>query len=112
MRFRRVACLASLLAVAAATFAAEMSLTVPAMTLLVPFSRDEEPGILFQAAALEVHVPVSRSIRVGLATGIGKVSPRRCAGHMRVAWRQLKGRPRIPSYGGIHKLHRSPLLAE
>ncbi len=43
----------------------------------------------------------------GLATGIGRMSPRRCAGQMRVAWRQFRGGPRIPSFDMIHKVHRA-----
>ncbi len=42
----------------------------------------------------------------GLATGIGKVPPARCAAQMRVAYQQLRTPSRIPSFHGIHELHK------
>ncbi len=54
-----------------------------------------------------------RSLLVpGLATGIGGMSARRCAGQMKVAWSQLRGKPRIPSYKTIHQVHLALKLAD
>ena len=55
---------------------------------------------------------ISSLVVPGLATGIGGMGARRCAGQMRVAWRQLKGRPRIPSYDMIHRVHASLRMAD
>ena len=41
----------------------------------------------------------------GLATGIGQMSPRRCAAQMRVAYVQMSKPARIPSYDEIHRVH-------
>lgn len=42
----------------------------------------------------------------GLCTGVGKMEPRRCAAQMRVAYRAIADRPRIPSFETIHEVHR------
>jgi len=42
----------------------------------------------------------------GLGTGIGKVAPTRCAAQMRVAYQLLRTPSRIPSFHGIHELHK------
>ncbi len=43
----------------------------------------------------------------GLGTGIGGLEPRRCAAHMRMAYRQVAGPARIPSFNAIHASHRA-----
>ncbi|MFO0726309.1 MAG: macro domain-containing protein [Myxococcota bacterium] len=54
-----------------------------------------------------------RSVLVpGLATGVGGMSARRCAGQMKVAWSQVRGKPRIPSYKAIHQVHQALKLAD
>ena len=42
----------------------------------------------------------------GLATGIGGMNPRTCAGQMRMAYNALDAKPRIHSFELIHKTHR------
>ncbi|WHI49671.1 macro domain-containing protein [Microbulbifer sp. MLAF003] len=42
----------------------------------------------------------------GLGTGIGNLSVRRCAGHMRAAYSYLSKPSRIPSYNEIHESHK------
>jgi O-acetyl-ADP-ribose deacetylase (regulator of RNase III) len=42
----------------------------------------------------------------GLATGVGAMEPRRCAAQMRVAYRYLSDRPRIPSFNTIYEVHK------
>ena len=43
----------------------------------------------------------------GLATGIGGMEPRVCAGQMRMAYNACKRRPRIQSFDTIHETHRA-----
>jgi O-acetyl-ADP-ribose deacetylase (regulator of RNase III) len=45
----------------------------------------------------------------GLGTGVGKVSPTRCARHMRAAYQTLKTPPGILSYHGIQEFHKALL---
>ncbi len=42
----------------------------------------------------------------GLATGIGKMKARKCAGQMRAAYTYMYKQPRIPSFNEIHEVHR------
>lgn len=46
----------------------------------------------------------------GLGTGIGKVSPIKCAMQMRAAYQRLSEPSRIPSFQAIHDSHRALLL--
>lgn len=43
----------------------------------------------------------------GLCTGVGAMSPRRCAAQMRVAWRQMNGPPKTPPFDEIHRVHQA-----
>ena len=43
----------------------------------------------------------------GLATGIGGLEPRQCAGQMRAALKQVLDPARIPSFDQIHSVHRA-----
>lgn len=43
----------------------------------------------------------------GLGTGIGGLEPRRCAVQMRMAYKQVIGPARIPSFSAIHSIHRA-----
>jgi O-acetyl-ADP-ribose deacetylase (regulator of RNase III) len=53
-----------------------------------------------------------RSLRVpGLCTGVGGMSPRRCAAQMRVALEAVRCRPRIAGVDEIHRVHRAMLAA-
>jgi O-acetyl-ADP-ribose deacetylase (regulator of RNase III) len=45
----------------------------------------------------------------GLGTGIGKVSPNRCAKQMRAAYQIVKMPSMIPSFQGIHEFHKALL---
>lgn len=42
----------------------------------------------------------------GLGTGVGGMDPRRCAAQMRVAYRYLADRSRIPSFNTIYEVHK------
>jgi O-acetyl-ADP-ribose deacetylase (regulator of RNase III) len=46
----------------------------------------------------------------GLGTGIGGVTPTKCARQMRAAYQTMKMPPRILSYHGIHAFHKALLL--
>lgn len=41
----------------------------------------------------------------GLATGIGKMEPMRCATQMFLALKQVRGPARVPSFQQIHAIH-------
>lgn len=43
----------------------------------------------------------------GLGTGIGKMSPMKCAMQMRAAYQVMKMPSRIPSFNGIHAFHKA-----
>ena len=47
----------------------------------------------------------------GLATGVGRMDPYRCAVQMRIAYNYLSRPTRIPSYDEIHTIHRKLLSA-
>ncbi|MEL6347990.1 MAG: macro domain-containing protein [Myxococcota bacterium] len=86
--------------------------SAPTMRVPEPVSQTLNPYLAFRAALVAVlhHNQGSaqkiRSMVVpGLCTGIGRVSARRCAGQMRIAWRQLQGPARIGSYDLIHRVH-------
>lgn len=50
--------------------------------------------------------PAIRSlVCCGLATGIGRMEPNRCATQMKVAWQHARGPARIPSFKQIHAIH-------
>lgn len=49
--------------------------------------------------------PIKSVVCPGLGTGIGHVDERRCAVQMRVAWKQVTGPARIPSFAQIHAVH-------
>lgn len=79
----------------------------------VPFSLNA--FLAFRAALVAIWnhnkagdgAPIASMVCPGLATGIGRMDPRRCAGQMRVAWREIDGRPRQGSYDMIHRVHRA-----
>jgi O-acetyl-ADP-ribose deacetylase (regulator of RNase III) len=51
------------------------------------------------------ETPIRSVIVPGLGTGIGRLDERRCALHMRMAWKQVSGPARIPSFSQIHQVH-------
>jgi O-acetyl-ADP-ribose deacetylase (regulator of RNase III) len=48
---------------------------------------------------------ISSLLCCGLGTGIGNLDERRCAVQMRMAWKQVSGPARIPSFAQIHTIH-------
>ena len=49
--------------------------------------------------------------RLAAGTGIGQVSPDKCAAQMRIAWRTMLEPAMIRSFAAIHELHRALRLA-
>lgn len=75
-------------------------------------SRSINAYLAFRAVllALRAHVrgadtQVCSFVCPGLATGVGGMSPRRCAAQMRVAWRQATEPATIPSFREIHRVN-------
>lgn len=93
--------------------------SAPTMRIPEPVPHTLNAFLAFRAALVAIwnhnKDPEARPIRglvcPGLATGIGHMSGRRCAGQMRAAWREVDGRPRQGSYAMIHKVHRALTLA-
>lgn len=93
--------------------------SAPTMRVPEPVPTSINAYLAFRAALVAIrrhNAAAKRPIRTlacpGLATGIGRMSPRRCAGQMRVAWTQLQARPRIPSFDMIHRVHDALRTAE
>jgi O-acetyl-ADP-ribose deacetylase (regulator of RNase III) len=93
---------------------------IVAPTMRVPenVSRTLNAYLAFRAVLLAVshHNAVSsRTIASivcpGLGTGIGAMEPERCAVQMRMAYRQVAGPARIPSFDQIHAIHGALLSA-
>jgi O-acetyl-ADP-ribose deacetylase (regulator of RNase III) len=67
--------------------------------------------LAFRAVLLAVRQFNETEIRIrsivvpGLGTGIGGMDARRCAAQMRIAYDQIAGPARIPSFDTIHKIH-------
>lgn len=59
----------------------------------------------FNEAASEPRI--ASVVCPGLGTGIGGLEPRRCAVQMRMAYKQVTGKARIPSFNSIHAIHRA-----
>jgi O-acetyl-ADP-ribose deacetylase (regulator of RNase III) len=88
---------------------------VVAPTMRVPerVPRSLNAYLAFRAALTAVlrfndqrATPAIRSlICPGLGTGIGQMPPRRCAAQMRLAYLQVSGPARIPSFEEIYRLH-------
>ena len=88
---------------------------VVAPTMRVPESvaRTLNAYLAFRAVLLAVHrfneASPDRQIETvvcpGLGTGIGGMAPDRCALQMRMAYRQVCGPARIPSFDQIHAIH-------
>jgi O-acetyl-ADP-ribose deacetylase (regulator of RNase III) len=91
-------------------------LLVCAPTMRVPESaaHTTHAYLAFRAALLALRaygIARGRSVRSvvcpGLCTGVGGMSPRRCAAQMRVAWSQVSGPPTPGSFGEIHRTHQA-----
>lgn len=89
---------------------------VVAPTMRVPehIGHTLNPYTAFRAALLAVRrhnesggAVIRSMVCPGMGTGIGGVDPRRCAVHMRMAYKQVTDPARIPSFAGIHALHRA-----
>ncbi len=49
--------------------------------------------------------PITSLVCCGLATGIGRMEPTRCAAQMRIAFQHARGPARIASFQQIHAVH-------
>jgi O-acetyl-ADP-ribose deacetylase (regulator of RNase III) len=88
---------------------------VVAPTMRVPddVSRTTNAYVAFRAALLAVrrHNEAGEGSRIrsllcpGLCTGVGAMPPRRCAVQMRIAYRQLRDAPTLPSFKAIYEAH-------
>ncbi|MDG9671367.1 macro domain-containing protein [Hahella sp. CR1] len=88
-------------------------ISAPTMRIPEDVSNTLNPYIAFRAVLLAIKTHNLRSERKinsilcpGLGTGIGRVEPRKCAAHMRVAYTSLSKPARTPSYNEIHEVHR------
>jgi O-acetyl-ADP-ribose deacetylase (regulator of RNase III) len=84
---------------------------VIAPTMRVPenVAHTLNPYLAFRAALLAVarHGGIRSLVCPGLGTGIGGVDPHRCALHMRMALKHVREPARLPSFAGIHAVHRA-----
>ena len=82
---------------------------VCAPTMRVPenVSRTIHAYWAFRAILLAVkdHESIKSLLCCGLATGVGRMPPRRCAVQMHQAYLQVNGDGEIPSFGRIHTQH-------
>ena len=95
---------------------ARWPLLVCAPTMRVPedASRTLNAYLAFRAVLLELSRlgeergrAVSSVVCPGMCTGVGAMSPRRCAAQMRVAWRQMNGPSTTPPFSEIHRVHQA-----
>jgi len=82
---------------------------VVAPTMRVPeaVGRTLNAYLAFRAILLAARreTRIASLVCCGLGTGIGGMSEARCALQMRMAYRQLEGPARIPSFAAIHATH-------
>ncbi len=81
---------------------------IAAPTMRVPegVGRTLHAFLAFRAVlAMAKRHSLSSLVCCGLATGIGAMSPTRCALQMRVAYNEVSAPARIPSWERIHKTH-------
>lgn len=95
---------------------AEWPRLVVAPTMRVPenVARTLNAYLAFRAALLAVlrfntasATKIESLVCPGLCTGIGGMEAERCALQMRMAYRQMTGPARIPSFDQIHAVHRA-----
>jgi O-acetyl-ADP-ribose deacetylase (regulator of RNase III) len=89
---------------------ARWPLLVVAPTMRVPegVASTLNAYLAFRAALLACKrhdAPIGSLVCCGLATGIGRMEPIRCATQMRMAYRHATGPARIPSFREIHAVH-------
>jgi O-acetyl-ADP-ribose deacetylase (regulator of RNase III) len=83
----------------------------PTMRVPEPIGNTLNAYLAFRAALLAVRVFNQSKARIrsmlvpGLGTGIGAMDARRCAAQMRIAYDQVAGPGRIPSFEMIHRIH-------
>jgi hypothetical protein len=78
-------------------------------------SRTVNAYVAFRAILLAVfrHNAAAERPRIrsllcsGLCTGVGAMPARRSAAQMRIAYRQVLGDPKTPSFDAIHEAHRA-----
>jgi O-acetyl-ADP-ribose deacetylase (regulator of RNase III) len=87
---------------------------VCAPTMRVPedVGRSVNAYVAFRAILLAVRahnagasMPIRSLLCPGLATGVGGMPARRCATQMRLAYMQVLGEPKLPSFASIHSVH-------
>jgi O-acetyl-ADP-ribose deacetylase (regulator of RNase III) len=84
--------------------------SAPTMRIPEDVSRTVHAYWAFRAVLLAVlnHDPPIRSLLCpGLATGVGRMPPRRCAVQMHHAWLQVTGEASAPSFQRIHTHHKA-----
>jgi O-acetyl-ADP-ribose deacetylase (regulator of RNase III) len=84
----------------------------PTMRVPEPVGSTLNAYLAFRAALVAVRsfndtaeAPIRSLVVPGLGTGIGGMEARRCAAQMRVAFDQVAGPARIPSFDTIHRIH-------
>lgn len=86
-------------------------IAAPTMRIPENIAHTLNPYHAFRAVLLEVARMQAKGVAMetlvcpGLGTGIGMVSPRRCAALMRAAYVNMQRPSRIPSYREIHDVH-------
>ncbi len=81
---------------------------VAAPTMRIPESVAQSLNayLAFRAVLLAcAKHPITSLVCCGLATGIGRMEPTRCAAQMRIALQHARGPARIPSFQQIHAVH-------
>jgi O-acetyl-ADP-ribose deacetylase (regulator of RNase III) len=89
-----------------------MLVCAPTMRVPETVSQTLNAYVAFRAILLAVKGwnkngarPIRTLLCCGLGTGIGNLDERRCAVQMRMAWKQVSGPVRIPSFAQIHAIH-------
>ncbi len=85
----------------------------PTMRIPESVAQTTNTYVAFRAALLAVEranesgAAIRSMVCPGLGTGIGAMPASRCAVQMRMAWLQLTGPARIPSFDRIHAVHKA-----
>jgi O-acetyl-ADP-ribose deacetylase (regulator of RNase III) len=80
---------------------------VPTMRVPESVANTLNAYLAFRAALLACakHGSIKSMVCCGLATGIGRMEPTRCAAQMRIAYKHALDPARIPSFQAIHAVH-------
>jgi O-acetyl-ADP-ribose deacetylase (regulator of RNase III) len=92
-------------------------IAAPTMRIPEPIPFTINPYLAFRAVLVAVKNfnrargkrEIDSLVCCGMGTGIGQVSPNRCAMQMRAAYHLLRKLPRILSFQGIHAFHKALL---